>query len=247
MLDGRLRMSLGKTETLELAALLSLWEMHDRGPRITKESSRRMTIQSLLRQKRKQPTLDFDMGPEELHRVLPPPMWRTERACAASVRELKECYKQLLKERPEAEAEGTPRSLRRSHTDAPVTSTWQLVQDVRHDSRGVAFDSSGQVIVDKMAAERIIRARLFSDPLSFGATYRVRLWRARQQPLTTALAAINHEGLHLYSDAREPRHLHTFFYDWHRQVRARSRCLWSTRTASEPRLDMRRDAPPMSP
>jgi len=72
------------------------------------------------------------------------------------------------------------------------------------------------VIVDKTAAERIIRARLFSDPLSFGAMYRVRLWTRRQQPPPTVLAAVNHEGLHLYSCNREPRHMHTLFFEWHR-------------------------------
>ena len=65
LMDGRLTRRLGRSEGLELAAVLSLWEMHDRGPRETK-TGKAAAIHSLLREKKKNPTLDFDILPEEM-------------------------------------------------------------------------------------------------------------------------------------------------------------------------------------
>ena len=76
-------------ETLELAAVLSLWEMHDRGPRDV-ANDRRAKMQQLLRQKQKQPTFDFDIRLDELHMVLPRPLLKSEHAYNKSYRELKE-------------------------------------------------------------------------------------------------------------------------------------------------------------
>ena len=96
LLDGRLRASLGKLETLELGAVLSLWEMHDRPPRPGAQGHRGM-IKAMLQQKRKPPTLDFDILPEELRCVLPIEMWRTDEARATTHAELGARYRELLR------------------------------------------------------------------------------------------------------------------------------------------------------
>ena len=87
-----------------------------------------------------QPTLDFDVLPEELHLVLPREMWRTPAACSNSLRELAHMYKLLLKDKPD------PAEPRTGWGLSLQSATCRLVHDVRHESRGVAFDSKGQVV-----------------------------------------------------------------------------------------------------
>ena len=81
---------------------------------------------------------------------------------------------------------------------------------------GVALGSvaQGKVVVDKKAAERILRARLAAEPLSFGEVYSVRVWPGRGKPLRSMIVALNAEGLHLYSWDREPQRLETFCFAW---------------------------------
>ena len=206
LLDGRLRASLGKNEVLELGAVLTLWEMHDRGPRQEEKiTDKARAIRSLLRQKHKQPTLDFDVRPEELPFVLPQEMWRTHEAADYSTLELKDSYKLLLSTKAERLAE-----MASSHS----SQTFMAVLAARQNAVGVTFDSNGQVVLDKKAAERIVRTRLLADPLAFGSTYSVCVWAGRGAPLRSMLVAINAEGLHLHTWEREPRRLESFKFDW---------------------------------
>ena len=62
--------------------MLSLWEMHDRGPRkVDAQHAQRQKLQDMRRKKEGPlPTLDFDILPEELRCVLPLEMWATDKA-----------------------------------------------------------------------------------------------------------------------------------------------------------------------
>lgn len=69
-----------------------------------------------------------------------------------SLAELKDVYKTLLKDKAERVVEG-------ERTDS--SPTYKAVLAARQSAGStVTFDSSGQVVVDKKAAERIIRLRL---------------------------------------------------------------------------------------
>ena len=115
------------------------------------------------------------MRPDELYLVLPAAMLKTERATVASYHELKARYKTLLKDKHVSDHD----------VDSRVTSdTWRAVHDVRTESVGVQYDSHGQVVIDKVAAERIIRYRLSREPLGFGAAL-VRVWTGVGVPLRT--------------------------------------------------------------
>ena len=204
LLDGRLTRCLGRKEVIELAAVLALWEMHDRGPR--GGHSLQVALRNLRLQRHKNPTLDFDVRPDELYLVLPAAMLKTERATVASYHELKARYKTLLKDKHVSDHD----------VDSRVTSdTWRAVHDVRSESVGVQYDSHGQVVIDKFAAERIIRYRLSREPLGFGAQYSVRVWTGVGVPLRTCIAAINADGLHLYTWDRDPLPIASLKFEWH--------------------------------
>lgn len=237
-------------EVLELGAVLALWEMHDRGPRMqqgTTSSTRAETMKRLMQaSKNKPPTLPFSIAADDIYCVLPAQMWFSEAARATSHRELAQRYRLLLKEKLDTYSMANGSAETGSAMRAAHSRTFQRVREVRTESRGVSFDSEvctalfanppitpwppplalsflcchitpllqGRVVVDKRAAERIIRLRMLDHSLSFGAAYTVHLWMGVGQPLQKLTLAVNQRGLHLYSLEPEPQCVTTYEFNW---------------------------------
>ena len=211
LLDGRLLNALGNSESLELACVLALREIHVRGPR---GKDRAALVRAQRLQKQANPTVAFDLHPNELHTVLP----ATLLASDPKGERLKKRYELLLRKPLDAKsAHLATRSFEEelhAMTFDQSRTEW-LVQDERSKSGlGVSFDKMGQVVVDQKAAESILRCRLADEPLCFGATFSVRVWTSAAELAPQMLVALNHHGLHLYTWERSPRRLASFLYAW---------------------------------
>ena len=199
-LEGRLT-NLSTAETYELASVLALREMHVRAPREQGGATAAEKLRQALQVKQGNPTLDLDLSVDELRMVLPASA-RSEGDVEAH-RRLKETYKALLKQPLD------------SWGASPRSQTVRLVQDVRREALGVSFDSKGQVVVDRRAADLILRKRLALEPSSFGSAFCVCVWTGEAgQPPRQLLLLLNHSGLHLHSYEPQPRWLKSFDFGW---------------------------------
>lgn len=212
LLDGRLASSLGEIESMELAAVLSLWEMHRRGPRTAKSFDRRgntrAAIQMQLREKQSNPTLDFDILLSELPSVLPARLCAHGEGKEEQTRRLKELekkYRLLLKDKLDSWS---------TQPAPPQSETAQLIKSERKEALGVSFDAKGQVVVDRRAAERILRTRLANDPLCFGTTFSAYVWTGTKHAPQQRLVALNHQGLHLFTSEHAPKRLGSLLFAW---------------------------------
>ena len=97
---------------------------------------------------------------------------------------------------------------------AARSATAQIIQNVRQEALGVAFDSKGMVVVDRKGAERILRDRLADEPLCLGCTYTCAVWAGPGRPCQAVLVALNHSGLHLHTIEPRPRRLGSLVFEW---------------------------------
>ena len=75
-------------------------------------------------------------------------------------------------------------------------------------------DAKGQVVVDRRAAERILRTRLANDPLCFGTTFSAFVWTGARHAPQQRLVALNHQGLHLFTHEHAPQRVGSLLFAW---------------------------------